>query len=235
MIASPDWQYDEFKQIGTDYESIEEVARYDKRMSELRNIPEECESIISRLQLSPESRVMEIGTGTGEFAIAAARRCASVCATDISQVMLDYARQKAESRGVNNIDFVRAGFLTYQNAGEPFDAVVSQLALHHLPDFWKAVALRRIWNLLKDDGRLFIRDVVFSFDVDAASPTLDRWIAGAVSLGGENLGQSIRDHIKKEFSTFDWVMEGLLRSAGFSLVNVVYQDERTFAEYLCRK
>ncbi|MCE5199744.1 MAG: class I SAM-dependent methyltransferase [Armatimonadota bacterium] len=235
MATHPVWQYDEFKQIGTDYESVEEVARYDKRMSSLRNIDEECAAIIELLDLGPDSRVLEIGSGTGEFAIAAAKQCAQVCAVDISQIMLDYAREKAISRSVNNIQFARAGFLTYDHDGKPFDAVVTQLALHHLPDFWKAIALRRIWHMLKDGGRLFIRDVVFSFNVDDAASYLDKWIDGAVAVGGERLGQNIESHIRDEFSTFDWAMESLLRASGFSISRITNQDNRTFAEYLCKK
>ena len=32
------WQYDEFKQIGADYESLEEVEAYDQRMQSLRDL-----------------------------------------------------------------------------------------------------------------------------------------------------------------------------------------------------
>lgn len=235
MTTHPGWQYDEFKQIGTDYASVAEVAQYDKRMSSLRNIAEECAQIIKSLDLKPESRVLEIGTGTGEFAIAAASQCAEVCALDVSQVMLDYARAKAKDRSVTNITFSRAGFLTYNHDGEPFDAVVSQLALHHLPDFWKAIALRRVWHVLKDGGLLFLRDVVFSFGVDNAEPVINGWIDGAVKAGGDKLGNDIASHVRQEFSTFDWAMEGLLRAAGFSIVSAVYQNGGTFAEYICRK
>ena len=38
----------------------------------------------------------------------------------------------------------QAGFLTFTAPEEPVDAVLSSIALHHLPDFWKGVALQRI-------------------------------------------------------------------------------------------
>ena len=46
------------------------------------------------------------------------------------------------------------------------DAVITQLALHHLPDFWKLVALKRISQMLKDGGKLYLRDVVFPSNVE---------------------------------------------------------------------
>lgn len=228
------WQYDEFKQIGTDYGSIEEVAAYDERMAKLRNVGDECSKTLTLLELAPDSRVLEIGTGTGEFAIAAAKQCSHVTAVDVSQVMLDYSQAKARDRGINNIAFTRAGFLTFDNSALQFDAVVSQLALHHLPDFWKAVALRRIWHTLKSGGRLFLRDVVFSFDVDDAAMCIDQWKNAVIELGGENLGLEVEAHVREEFSTFSWIMEELLQKTGFSIANATYQGQ-TFAEYLCQK
>lgn len=235
MPQNPILQYNEFKQIGTDYESFQEVARYDEKMFKLRNISEECALVLKSLDLTPESRVLDIGTGTGEFAIATAQQCAEVCAVDVSQIMLDYAKKKAEGRGVNNIVFTNAGFLTYECDGKLFDAVVSQLALHHLPDFWKAIALRRIWHMLKDGGRLFLRDVVFSFGVDDAAPYFEKWIDGAVKSGDDKIGRDVESHIREEFSTFGWVMEGLLQASGFSIVSSTYQENCVFAEYVCQK
>ena len=235
MTSHPTWQYDEFQQIGTDYESTAEVAKYDERMSSLRNIPEECASIIKAIGLKRDNRVLEIGTGTGEFAIAAAKQCTHVYATDVSQIMLDYAQKKSKDRGVDNITFTRAGFLTYEHSAEPLDAVVTQLALHHLPDFWKAAALRRIWRMMKTGGRLYIKDVVFSFDVDNAVPSLNNWIDGVMKQSGEEFGKYIEAHIRDEFSTYDWMMEGILRSVGFSISSANYEDNHAFAEYVCVK
>lgn len=75
-MGNPDWQWDEQVQRGTDYGSIAEVEIYDERMSALRDVQAEADSILDLLQLSSDDTVVEIGTGTGAFARAAARRCA---------------------------------------------------------------------------------------------------------------------------------------------------------------
>jgi ubiquinone/menaquinone biosynthesis C-methylase UbiE len=144
------WQYNEMRQIGTDYADAAEVQAYDSRMQKLRNVKEETKSIISSLGLASDQTILDLGTGTGDFALAAAQRCARVFAVDVSPAMLDFARRKAEMRGIKNIEFHQAGFLTYEHRGEPLNAVVSQLALHHLPDFWKLIALKRIFAMLKE-------------------------------------------------------------------------------------
>lgn len=227
------WQYNEFKQIGTDYESIEEVEAYDKRMQSLRDVAGETEHILDILGGTLESTILEIGTGTGEFAITAAARCAKVCAADISDLMLQYARRKAESRGVGNVEFMRAGFLTF-TLGEPVDAVVSQLALHHLPDYWKAVALARIYDALKDGGRFFLRDVVFPADIRRSDAVFEDWITKAEEQSGGSFRVEIERHIRDEYSTLDWIMEGLLERAGFTIISTD-GSQGLIKTYICVK
>ena len=149
MTSHQPWQYDEMRHVGTDYNSEAEVESYDRRMSTIRDIPSEIREIIPALDLSPDSALLEFGSGTGEFAVTVSEQCRLVYAVDISRVMLAYAEKKARSRGRDNIRFVNAGFLNYRHQGEPLDAVVTQLALHHLPDFWKQIALVKMNSLLR--------------------------------------------------------------------------------------
>ena len=46
--------------------------------------------------------------------------------------------------GATQSTWVEAGFLSYEHEGDPPQLVHSRNALHHLPDFWKGVALSRI-------------------------------------------------------------------------------------------
>ena len=95
-----------------------------------------------------------------EFALAAAPLCASVTAVDVSPVMLDRLRAKAAQASVTNLHVVEAGFLSYQHENEPVDFVYSRWALHHLPDFWKALALARIRPVLRSGGVFRLLDIV---------------------------------------------------------------------------
>lgn len=85
--------------------------------------------------------MIEIGTGTGAFAIHAAKRCAKVFAIDVSASMLKYAKRKSDIAGLKNISYHHAGFLTYEHNEAPVDALVTSMAFHHLPDFGKASLL----------------------------------------------------------------------------------------------
>ncbi len=209
---TPPWQWNELQQIGTDYASEEEVAMYDRRMRKIRDIDAENAGMLDFLRLPPDGAVLEIGTGTGAFLRTAAKRCARAAGIDISEVMLRYARSRADEEKLQNLELSRAGFLTHTFAPETFDGVVSGLAFHHLPDVWKAVALERIHRILKPGGRLVLLDVVFDWKSEAPEAYFER----IVSAAGESRPNFIR-HIAQEYSTLAWIMEGLLTRAGFAI------------------
>lgn len=119
--------------------------------------------------LRPGCSVVDIGAGSGQFALAAARVCERVVAVDVSPVMLARLGEKLGRDGASNVEAVAAGFLTYRHSGEPADVVYGRFALHHLPDFWKAIALSRIAGVLRPGGVLRLWDVVYGFE-----PTIER-------------------------------------------------------------
>jgi putative AdoMet-dependent methyltransferase len=226
----PQWQWDEMVQRGTDYEDMAEVEAHDARMAQMRDVAAENHAILELLRLAPEDDVLEIGTGTGAFAFAAARVCRRVYACDTSEAMLAYAARRAQREGVRNIDFRRGGFLTYEHPGEPLSAVVTQLALHHLPDFWKGIALARVAHLLRPGGRLYLRDIVHSFAPGEHAQTFETVLA----RHSDRMQGDWARHVSREFSTCDWIMEGLLARAGFAIEESEYASG-VFAHYLCVK
>jgi ubiquinone/menaquinone biosynthesis C-methylase UbiE len=233
MSQNPRWYYDELKQVGVDYTDIEEVKVYDLHMQKLRDIESESKSIRELLKIKNNDSVLEIGTGTGELALNISAHCKRVVAIDISKTMIHFARMKAENQNKKNIQFCNAGFLTYDNQSELFDVIVTQLALHHLPDYWKMMALKRIYSMLKEDGKLYLRDVVFPSKIQDYDSYFTNIIADLNKSARNKAAEETEIHIKDEFSTLDWIMEGLLKTAGFQIENI--QSDGFIASYLCKK
>lgn len=228
------WYYDELKQVGVDYEDKKKVAEYDSVMQNLRDVKKELEEISTSINLKADQVIIEIGAGTGEFAIEVSKYCKKVFALDISRTMLDFANKKAQMRQQSNIDFIHGGFLTYTHQGELADAVITQFALHHLPDFWKMAALKRIHEMLKDGGRLYLRDVVFPSGVEDYARFFNKIINRLKTDVGAKIAEETIIHIKEEYSTFDWIMENLLTKAGFTIDEANYDNE-FLATYVCTK
>jgi len=227
------WQYDEATQVGTDYGDQNEVRSYDERMQKLRNTEAEAKDIERALSLTPESTVWEIGTGTGQCAIALSGAVKHVYATDVSLAMLEYARNEARRRGITNVTFAEGGFLSGFRPAHQVDGIISQLALHHLPDFWKSRAVVSVANSLRSGARLYLRDVVFPSTTSDYDALFQAVIEGVQAHAGEEVAQKTVQHIKTEFSTLDWILEGMITRSG---MRIIEKDDKGFISvYVCEK
>jgi putative AdoMet-dependent methyltransferase len=232
-MTSDKWQYQyqEQEHPGADFDALAEG--YDRVQGRFRDIQGEIAEILEFLDLKEDQTILEMGTGTGELALAAARHCARVYAVDLSEGMLRFAKRKAASRGVTNVDFLQGGFLTYHHLGTPPDAIVSQLALHHLPDFWQQVALMRMAGMLKEGGKLCLGDMIYSFDVWEYESFFPSYLEEVSKKVGPDFAGKVALHVQKEYSTMDWIMEGMIERAGFE-VERVRKTDGFLALYLCR-
>ncbi len=230
----PAWYYNELQQVGTDFKAIVQVAAYDRNQALSRVEAEQ--QLVARLGISAGHRAIDIGCGTGTFAIQAALAGAYVDAVDVSQAMLAHSRAKAETAGVlARMQFHHSGFLTYEHSADPVDFIVTKAALHHLPDFWKMVALLRMAKMLKNSGLLYLRDTVFSFQPEEYPTAIDRWIERVAKPAGQGwTAQDFETHVREEYTTFGWILEGMLIQAGFEIETANYLTSE-YAEYVCRK
>jgi len=232
MSDFPSWQFNEMKQVGKNYADVSEVEAFDAFHGQFREVKKENEAVIKTLSIQKHHTVIDFGAGTGAFAIQSAAHAHKVYAVDVSRGMLDYARDKAEAAGISNIIFCHGGFLTYLHAGDPVDFIVTSLALHHLPDYWKGVALRRLNAMLKPQGRLFLSDVVYA--AENTGSNISSWISSLEEVGGQEAVEDVEMHIREEYSTFTWIMEALLEKTGFR-IDTAHYDKGVLAQYVCTK
>lgn len=233
MTSFPAWYFDESKIAGIDFQDAAQVEVYDRNQT--ASTPEKEQALVTRLGITAEHSVIDLGAGTGNFAIQASLTAASVHAVDISKMMLTYAQSKAQKAGATNIKFHQAGFLSYKHQDKLADFVVTKNALHILPDFWKMTAFLRIAAMLRLKGIFYLRDAVFSFSPADYEASIDEWIKQVAKPEGE--GWTARDfemHVREEHSTYGWIIEGMLTRAGFDIVEANY-NTATYAEYLCIK
>jgi cyclopropane fatty-acyl-phospholipid synthase-like methyltransferase len=227
-MARANWVYDEMRQIGVDFENVEQVAQYDAKQGTDRDAERQ---LVDRLCIAPGQIVLDIGCGTGSFSREAARAGARVRAIDVSQAMLTYVEEAASNEGISNLQVEHAGFLTFDAAPDSVDVIVSRFALHHLPDFWKQAALLRFHETLRASGRLYLYDVVFSFGAESYEASVDNWVRRMPESSGFSR-QEFETHVREEYTTYAWVIEGLLERAGFCIIEKRYPAAE-YAEYVC--
>ena len=150
--------------------------------------------------------------------------------------MLERLAEKLDGAAARNVEVVHAGFLTYEHAGPPADLVYSRYALHHLPDFWKAIALSRLAGMLRSGGVLRLWDVVYSFEPGDADRHIEGWIAQTMAADVERgwTRAELAEHVRDEHSTFTWLLEPMIERAGFAVERGRLQRLGVRA-LLCRK
>jgi putative AdoMet-dependent methyltransferase len=232
-MTRPKWYFDDLKQQGVDFGEMKSVQDYEEKMMKFRDYEKEAETILSGLKADGDSEILEIGSGPGHFSVLASRKVKKVTAVDASAAMIGIAGQRARAANAGNITFIQGSFLSYEHTGNPPDAVVTNAALHHLPDFWKMVALKRIHGMLKPGGRFYLGDVVFCFPISAHRENCELWIREISANAGESFAEEAIVHLRDEYSTFDWIIEGMLKEAGFMIERA--DKELFFARYVCVK
>ncbi|WP_407155867.1 class I SAM-dependent methyltransferase [Bradyrhizobium sp. STM 3557] len=209
MLAR-DWYYNERSRIGLDNAVASIYGAGDDADKRAR-------AALTMLGVRRGWRVADIGCGNGVLACEAALMGAEVDAIDISPAMLALTEIYTRDRRAA-VRTQPAGLLSFAYAPNSYDLIVSEFTLHHLPDFWKAVALARIFVALKPGACFYLRDIVYTVMPDGTERSVEQWADFAI--GNHDFDrQSVITHMRDENSTFAWVIERMLTEVGFTLLS----------------
>jgi SAM-dependent methyltransferase len=156
-------------------------------------------------ELGVAGRLLDVGTGTGSVAIAAARAGWDVDAFDAEQSMIDFAMRRADAAGIR---FITAALPRLPYTDGAFDAVAANFAINHVDHPREGLAeLRRV---LRPGGRLAA--TVWPWGAPSATAVLWREIqdeASAYPPPGNRLPAG------SDFDRSEAGLGGLLEEAGF--------------------
>lgn len=144
----------------------------------LRFFPASAEHMAGLLNLSGNEHVLDVACGTGNAALAIARKLPAgrVTAVDFSPGMLNRARQKAASAGIGNIEFVERDMQALGFARE-FDAAVCAFGIFFVEDM--QAQLSRIAAAIKPGGRVMIT----SFEEEYFAPLKELFLKRIETYG----------------------------------------------------
>jgi len=126
-------------------------------------------------RIRPGQRILDVAAGAGEPAVSAAERVGPhgyVLATDLSEGIVELARQVALERGLAQVETRAMDGEALDLPAASFDAVLCRLGLMYMPH--PVTALREWRRVLKEGGRVAV--VVFS------TPDRNPWGAVPASI-----------------------------------------------------
>lgn len=116
-------------------------------------------SLLLRLaECGANSKILDIGTGTGYLAFPLAQKfpTANVCGIDIAEMMMEKNNAIVQEKNISNLIFKAFDGLTYPFSDESFDLIVTRYAFHHFPNAVSAVS--QMYRLLAKGGKVLISD-----------------------------------------------------------------------------
>jgi len=129
------------------------ATKYDN--PSLRFFPSCADKLVDYAKIKPGSQVLDIATGTGVVAMAAAqclRHGGRVQAIDLSKNMIHQAQTKLKHAGFDNVDFHIMDAENLEFESNYFDVITCSYGLFFMPDM--SAALKSWLRVLKPGGKI---------------------------------------------------------------------------------
>lgn len=160
---------------------------------------------IERMAIKPTDQILEVGVGTGMSLPLYPRRC-SVTAVDLSEGMLERARERAAQHNLENVRLIQMDATELKFPDNSFDIVYAPYVINCVPD--PIAVTREMRRVCRPDGRVvFLNHFLSDYQIPSK---IERAIAPlTVHLG-----------FKSDFDLPAFLAQTGLRAASIEKVNI---------------
>ncbi|NDV81183.1 bifunctional demethylmenaquinone methyltransferase/2-methoxy-6-polyprenyl-1,4-benzoquinol methylase UbiE [Bacteroides sp. 51] len=168
-------------------------------------------------------RIMDVATGTGDFAILACRQLQpdTLIGTDISEGMMNVGRDKVKKEGLSDkISFAKEDSSSFSFDDERFDAITIAFGIRNFEDLDKC--LLEIYRVLEKEGHLVILELTTpdKFPMKQLFAIYSKVVIPVIGklMSKDNSAYKYLPQTIKAFPQGE-VMKGVISRAGFKEVN----------------
>lgn len=137
-----------FESVATDWDTMR-LAYYDESV---------IEKMVEVSEVSGDSEVVDVGTGTGFVAAGIAPRVKRVIGIDGAPAMLGVARENLRALGLSNVDLVVGDVAGLPLEDGSVDAAFANMVLHHAED--PTAMLQEMARIVRPGGTVAVTDEV---------------------------------------------------------------------------
>ena len=176
---------------------------------------------ISSLKPFAPRNVLDIATGTGDLALLIEKvlKPESIIGCDISEGMMQVAREKCHRRGITNIRFEKEDCTALSYPDDSFDALTSSFGVRNFQELEKA--LGEMHRVLRPGGHLVILELSSptKFPMKQLFPVYAKYVMPTLGRLFSKDAKAYR-YLPESIAAFPQgeVMQGILEKIGFSKV-----------------
>lgn len=147
---------------------------YDTYLPKLPQYQKLLKSILEDISdLNSNSNILEAGIGTGCLAFAIYNQTkAHITGLDISKEMICKCKNRSRAEKTN-FKLLTINLTEFKVKNNYFDAIISNLTLHHLIDTEKQIFINKAYKSLKPEGQFILGEIVIDFN---GNPTSRLWL-----------------------------------------------------------
>lgn len=126
--------------------------------------------------------VLDLGSGAGMDAILAAKKVGKngkVIGVDMTEEMVERARQNAKRQGTKNVEFLLGEIENLPLEDNSVDAIITNCVINLTPD--KAKTFREAYRVLKPGGKIYLSDIVLLGELTEEQRNNKDLISGCVA------------------------------------------------------
>lgn len=180
-------------------------SKKDLKIAPDANLGLGCGNPTALAEIKPGMVVLDLGSGAGMDCFLAAKKAAKVIGVDMTEKMIERAKENAKKYGFKNVEFRLGDIEKLPVDDNSVDIVMSNCVINLSPD--KAKVFSEAYRVLKKGGKLLVSDMVLLKELSEEDRKNEELIAGCV--GGAILK---KDYLK------------LVEKAGFR-VDIINEDK----------